>query len=155
LVRDEPAHGWRYTLRPATAGDAAFISAVRVAGLRPYVEQVWGWDDRFQAARFRESFDPHRDHVVVVEGQDVGAVSVEPRPHELVVADIELLPAWRGRGLGTVILTELVRQAHQAGLPVALQVLRVNPAQRLYQRLGFRVVGETRTHVQMRTTVPH
>jgi ribosomal protein S18 acetylase RimI-like enzyme len=154
VVDGEPAHAWHYALRPATAHDAAFIYAVRAAGLRPYVEQVWGWDDRSQAARFRESFAPHRYQVIVVAGQDVGALSVEQRPHELFVADIELLPAWRGRGLGTAILTELLRQAQQSGRPVTLHVLRVNPAQRLYHRLGFRVVGVTRIHLQMRADVP-
>ncbi len=35
-------------------------------------------------------------------------------------------------------------------LPVALQVNRVNRARRLYERLGFREVGRTETHVAMR-----
>jgi ribosomal protein S18 acetylase RimI-like enzyme len=32
---------------------------------------------------------------------------------------------------------------------VTLQVLKVNPARRLYERLGFRVTGETPTHFLM------
>jgi ribosomal protein S18 acetylase RimI-like enzyme len=153
-VGNEPAHPWHYALRPATAHDAAFIYAVRVAGLRSYVEQVWGWDDATQSARFRATFDPDRYQVIVVEGQDVGALSVEQRPNEVFLGDIEILPEWRGRGLGTAILNELVTKAHQSGLPVTLQVLRGNPAQRLYDRIGFRVVGETITHIQMHAEVP-
>jgi phosphoribosyl 1,2-cyclic phosphodiesterase len=44
---------------------------------------------------------------------------------------------------------ELLAEARTAGLPVRLRVFRVNPAQRLYRRLGFVVTGETETHVQM------
>ena len=34
-------------------------------------------------------------------------------------------------------------------MPVELQVLKVNPARRLYGRLGFQVTGETETHYLM------
>lgn len=33
--------------------------------------------------------------------------------------------------------------------PVWLQVLKVNPARALYERLGFRVVGQSDTHWHM------
>jgi hypothetical protein len=33
--------------------------------------------------------------------------------------------------------------------PLGLRVLRNNPAHRLYERLGFRVMEETETHIYM------
>ncbi len=60
-----------FTLRPATEGDFSFIHALRGAGLREYVDQIWGWDEAVQAARFREHFDPARYQVVVVDGVKV------------------------------------------------------------------------------------
>ncbi len=47
-----------------------------------------------------------------------------------------------------------VAQARAEGVPVALQVLKVNPARHLYERLGFSVVGETAMHCLMRTEAP-
>jgi ribosomal protein S18 acetylase RimI-like enzyme len=140
-----------YRLRAATDRDAAFIYRLRVAGLREYVAQVWGWDEPFQAARFREHFDPAHYQVVVVDGLDVGAVAVEWRAGEVFLADIEIQPQLRGRGLGTAIVGAVLAEAGRRELPAALQVLKVNPARRLYERLGFRVVGETPTHYLMRT----
>ncbi|HEU0114316.1 MAG TPA: GNAT family N-acetyltransferase [Thermomicrobiales bacterium] len=139
-----------YALRPATAGDAAFIHAARVLGLRPYVERTWGWDDAEQAERFDRRFDPERYQVIVVAGRDVGALSVAWRADALFIADIEILPEWRGRGLGGAIVAALADEAGRRGLPTTLQVLKVNPAVRLYRRLGFAVVGETETHYRMR-----
>jgi ribosomal protein S18 acetylase RimI-like enzyme len=53
------------------------------------------------------------------------------------------MPEYQGRGIGTAILRDFVATAHRAGLPASLHVLRVNEAaQRLYRRLGFRVVSE-------------
>jgi hypothetical protein len=40
----------------------------------------------------------------------------------------------------------VLEQARASHLPVSLRVLKVNPAQRLWRRLGFTVVGETETH---------
>lgn len=58
---------------------------------------------------------------------------------ELAVA---VLPAWRGRGTGTRLLTALAGRAAAAGHPaLSLSVQRANPALRLYERLGFREVG--------------
>jgi hypothetical protein len=43
----------RYELRPATAADYAFVYDLHVASMKPYVTQVWGWDEQTQAERFR------------------------------------------------------------------------------------------------------
>ncbi|HET7094967.1 MAG TPA: GNAT family N-acetyltransferase [Thermomicrobiales bacterium] len=138
-----------HALRPATPDDAEFIHAARVLGLRPYVERTWGWDDAEQAARFHARFDPARYQVIVVGGVDVGALSVERSADELFIADIEILPEWRGRGLGAAIIAALIGEARQRGLPTTLQVTKVNPVIRLYRRLGFDIVGESATHVRM------
>jgi ribosomal protein S18 acetylase RimI-like enzyme len=36
----------------------------------------------------------------------------------------------------------LISEAVQAILPLKLDVVKINPALRLYQRLGFRITGE-------------
>ena len=141
-------------LRPAAAADFAFVHAARVAGLREHVARLWGWDDAAQEARFRARFDPAGYQIIVVDGQDIGALSVLWSEQEVLLVDIELLPAWHGRGLGTAIVRASIAEAHAAGLPLFLQVLRGNPARRLYERLGFRETGETESHIRMRIDPP-
>lgn len=46
-------------------------------------------------------------------------------------------------------MSELFREADRSDKPVRLRVLKVNPARRLYQRLGFRIVDEDETHYTM------
>lgn len=49
---------------------------------------------------------------------------------------------FRGRGLGTRLLTELIEQAQLRGLPgLSLSVETGNPARALYERLGFMPAG--------------
>lgn len=65
------------------------------------------------------------------------------------IIEIQLLPEFQGHGIGTALLQRELRFADARGLPVRLQVLRENRARTLYERLGFRVCGETDTHFLM------
>lgn len=144
----------RYRLRPATAGDFAFLHALHVATLKEYVAQTWGWDDAAQAARFRGGFRPEASQIIVVGEREVGVLAVERRPDMIVIANIAIVPEQQGCGLGTAIIGDLLAEAARAGVPTRLRVLRVNPARRLYERLGFALEGETPTHYLLRADLP-
>ena len=47
------------------------------------------------------------------------------------------------RGLGTQLLKRLFVEGRESSLPIRLRVLAVNPAKRLYERLGFVVIETT------------
>lgn len=140
-----------YTLRAATPQDYAFLYQLHVATMKSYVTQMWGWDEALQAERFRQRFDPTRQRVVVAGGHEIGVLEVEARPSELFLANLRIVPEFQGHGWGTLVIRDLLLQARDAGVPVTLQVLRVNhAARRLYERLGFQVIQDTPTHYQMR-----
>ena len=140
-----------YQLRIATDADYDFLYDLHVATLRAYVERTWGWDEAFQRAHFREHWNPSACQIVVVGGRDAGVLQVQRRGGEIVLGNIRIAPAWQRRGLGTAIIQDILSQAQKDGLPVVLQVLKVNPAKRLYERLGFVVTDETPTHYRMTT----
>lgn len=53
-----------------------------------------------------------------------------------------LLPEYRGKGIGTALLGEMLRITKEAGYgAVSLSVNPKNPALNLYRRLGFKKVG--------------
>jgi ribosomal protein S18 acetylase RimI-like enzyme len=57
---------------------------------------------------------------------------------------IGVLPEYRGRGVGRALLGALLETARSAGLPaVSLSVEPINPAAVLYERVGFRKIGES------------
>jgi ribosomal protein S18 acetylase RimI-like enzyme len=140
-----------YRLRPATHGDRHFLYRLHVAAMRDLVEQVWGWDDAWQARYFDAQFDPARSRIIAVEGMDVGVVAVEWRADAAFIANIEILAEYQGKGIGAAVIRGVIAEAAARDLPVALQVLKINPARRLYERIGFTITGETETHYLMRT----
>jgi ribosomal protein S18 acetylase RimI-like enzyme len=143
----------RYELRPATSADYSFLYALHVATMKAYVMQVWGWDEHTQAERFQAHFDPSRLCIVMVDEQQIGVLEMEERSSEVYLANLRILPRFQGQGWGTRTLGDLLREAQELGVPLTLQVLRVNVgARQLYERLGLRVIEETPTHHRMSTT---
>ena len=63
---------------------------------------------------------------------------------------ISLLPKYRGRGIGTQLLNGLLLLIRENGYQRAsLSVQKENPALRLYQRTGFRILAEKGTEYLM------
>jgi ribosomal protein S18 acetylase RimI-like enzyme len=140
-----------YDLRKAGEADFQFLYELHEATMRDYVQATWGWDDQFQLTHFRQHFLPEQLSIVVVDGADSGVISVETRPADVFLGSIELHPRIQRRGIGAALLRRIVEGAEARHVPVRLNVLKVNVgARRLYQRLGFVVVGETETHYDMR-----
>jgi GNAT superfamily N-acetyltransferase len=137
-------------LRPATPDDYDFVFSVHCTAMRPYVEPIYGWDEDWQSCHIREQFDPDKRQIIRYGGADVGYISVEEQQSCHLLQMIAILPEYQGRGIGATLIRRLQRRARLKGVPLMLQVLKGNPARRLYERLGFKVFDATDTHHQLR-----
>jgi ribosomal protein S18 acetylase RimI-like enzyme len=145
--------------RSATAADAAFCFSV-YASTRAEELAAWGWgaaqQEIFlkmqfaaQAASYRADF-PGASHAIVLRGdRPVGTLIVNHTAEEIRLVDVALLPEHRGAGLGTAVIRHLQAEARGRGRPLRLQVLKTNPAARLYARLGFITIGSDEMRVEM------
>ena len=77
-------------------------------------------------------------------------VGDDARDDLFLIMDIALLPEYRGRGIGTAILHELLGAADRAGKTVMLHVEPNNPALRLYRRLGFEISAKSGYYLEMK-----
>jgi len=140
-------------LRAARRDDEAFLFALHRAAMREYVDAVWGWDERWQRNHFAATYAP-RHHAVIVrvepEPQDIGRISLTRHWRKLFLRDIELVAAERSHGIGTAMLRALLALARAEGRALELLVLKHNPAQRLYARVGFRIVADDGARFTMR-----
>ena len=141
--------------RPATPNDMDFLYALHVATMKEYVDKTWGWEDAFQGSIFQKNYVPAKTKVITLDGQDIGMLSVEEREADIFVSTIKIHPDFQGKGIGTGIIRNIIAEGIQKGKRVRLRVLKVNPAKRLYDRLGFSVVEETTTHYIMLTSPPN
>jgi ribosomal protein S18 acetylase RimI-like enzyme len=138
-----------YSLRPAFDSDLEAMMRIGHEGIRPYAEQLWKWDQADQERRFREGFDLATIRIVQIDDRDAGYLKVEYRDDHVFLAGIYLAKEHRCRGIGSQLIVDLLQSCRDLGKPLRLRVLRPNPAQRLYRRLGFRTVEQTETHIYM------
>ena len=137
-------------LRPAGPGDHDFLWSVQWRALGSYVTDVFGTGEAEQRAFFDEHHDISWSRIVVVDGVDAGVLAWWPRDDHWYLGTIGLLSPFQERGVGRRLIGRLLADADEAGVAVRLQVLRPNDrARALYERLGFRVDGDTGTHQQM------
>ena len=139
-------------VRPMTEADRPFVAAL-YASTRADEIAGFGWppelarafldqQHRAQEQHYRAVY-PGADWLIVErEGRPVGRLYVEERALSLHLIDISLLPERRGSGLGSALLADLIARAEALGKAVSLQVEKVNPARRLYDRLGFRATAD-------------
>jgi ribosomal protein S18 acetylase RimI-like enzyme len=139
------------SLRPITGNDFEFLRQLHKLALKSYITQTWGWDEAWQRREFTEQFNSSNGEIVAVDGTDAGLLWVSEKPTEVKLASIRRLPQFQNQGLGTRLIKDVIRDAQAKGKPVVLHVLKVNPARRLYERLGFTVSEELEWHFPMRT----
>jgi ribosomal protein S18 acetylase RimI-like enzyme len=95
----------------------------------------------------------HRASAIVHDdaGRPVAGVMVNVRAQDPPwggpwIADIWRDPDLRATGVGTALIAHVLATVHDDGLSsVSLAVTQGNPAQRSYERAGFRVVSESHT----------
>lgn len=137
------------TLRNSTQGDTALIYAITEEAMREYMEETSGaWNSEEQLHQHQRRFDPISHKIIIVDGVEAGCIAIEDFPTYTWLVKIYLLRGFRGLGIGSELISGLLRQAAAEHKALRLQVLRVNKrAQKLYFRHGFQVAHETHDHL--------
>jgi ribosomal protein S18 acetylase RimI-like enzyme len=147
------------TLRPVEKDDESFLFRLySVVRMNEVAE--WGWSEAQQEAFLRMQFNgqqagyrkayPGASHSIILsEGEPIGRLFVGKRDGALRLVDISILPEHRGAGSGTSLIRDLQDEAGRERLPLRLQVMKTNPALRLYERMGFRVIEDAGAYFQM------
>lgn len=125
-------------LRQATDADAEPLSDLYESCMRPYAEVFYPWDQH----RFRDDFNPSEIEVLLCRDEIIGFLRTKISDEYVYLAEVQLREDHRNQGLGSELVKLTLDRASALDLPVRLRVLRNNPAQHLYERLGFKQVGE-------------
>jgi ribosomal protein S18 acetylase RimI-like enzyme len=147
------------SLRPFRPQDQDFLFRL-YAGTRMHEIAGLGWPQAQQEAFFRMQFNAQQrwyesayggsEHRIVErDGEPIGRLLVLRETGAALLVDISLLPEHRGQGIGGALVQELIEQCARDRAILKLQVLKTNPALRLYERMGLRRIGEDQMYIQM------
>ncbi|HLY27838.1 MAG TPA: GNAT family N-acetyltransferase, partial [Aggregatilineales bacterium] len=98
-------------LRAATEADTTFLYDLHVKAMKAAVEKTWGWDEDFQMAYFRQHFTTDNTDLILVGDVSVGKLICQRDPQRIYLAEIEILPEYQRKGLGTAIIQALIDEA--------------------------------------------
>lgn len=147
------------SLRPIRADDEQFLYDVYASTRQEELAPV-PWTDEQKAAFLRMQFAAQHKYyleqyanadyrVILRDDRPIGRLYLDRQADEFRIVDIALLPEHRRSGIGGGLLREILAEADRAGARVSIHVERNNPALRLYERTGFRVVGDTGVYFLM------
>lgn len=144
----------RLERRRALETDRQFVEDVHVAALGPVALVGYGWPAITLREQFRSEIDLDACHVIIVDGAYAGYLSVQDRGVFWYIDAIAIAPKYQKKGVGTRVLRAVLEDAGR--VPVRLNVLHVNRARALYERLGFRIIArdERRQLMEWRARVP-
>ena len=138
-------------LRPATLEDIAFladvvITATLAQGRFPHdadlVEYRAGYEDWTRETILGAIPDCILS-VIEYNGCPIGRLRVVRTRTSITLAGIQLLPAYQNQRIGSTLIEQLKREADLKQMPLLISVEKDNPhAQRLYERLGCRIIGQ-------------
>lgn len=148
------------TLRPVQPSDRDFLYDL-YASTREEELSILPWSPEERAAfllmqfnaqdtYYRQVYPEEAFQVVLADGVAAGRLYLAELPDALDVVDIALVPAYRNRGIGSLLFGRIMTRARDLDLPVTLRVEKTNRARHLYDRLGFTLVADEGFNLYLR-----
>ncbi|MBI5724215.1 MAG: GNAT family N-acetyltransferase [Planctomycetes bacterium] len=156
IRHEKSERSWQFgnmflSLSSATQEDKEFCRRVHHAAYRDVVVRQFGaWDEPLQNMFFEKKWAPADLDMIQVNGKSAGCICRKVLPDHIWIEEIQLMPEFQERGIGSEIIKRQLNGAIRRGIPVRLQVLKANDrARELYKRLGFQLTGESEHHFLM------
>ena len=159
IVLQENSSSMSIHLRAVAAGEENFLFSVyastrademaRVEWTAEQQEAFLRMQFRAQSQFYLENYVGAEFQVILLNDQPIGRLYIHRRDNEIRIMDIALLPEFRGQGIGSTLLQDILEQGKNLNLPVTIHVEQFNPALRLYQRLGFQPKEEKGVYLLM------
>ncbi len=137
------------SFRPSRAGDFDFALELYLESTKPLLIALDRWDESKIVSRFTESFRLDQIQMLAAPPRDIGWLQLSESDEEVHIDQIHLITGHRNRGIGTKIVRALQECTAASMRRLALNVIRGNRAQALYERLGFRHDGGDEERLRM------
>lgn len=128
-------------LRPALQQDFDYCRRLYFLEMKWIIDELH-LDQASQETGFQQLWDPNQVRIITLDAVDVGWLQTITQAHELFVAQMFVDRQFQRKGIGTEVMMRVIGEATHLNHTVRVNVAKINPARRLYERLGFRVTHE-------------
>lgn len=138
--------------RAITDNDIPFLVEV-YASTREEELQMTDWSDvekkafidmqfTAQHTQYMANYKNKEFSIIMYKGDKVGRLYLNRMEDDIRIVDIAILSKHRGKGIGTPILKNILKEGAQTNRCVTIHVEKYNPAITLYERLGFKIIAD-------------
>ncbi|MDZ7898041.1 MAG: GNAT family N-acetyltransferase [Arcicella sp.] len=128
-----------FNLRTAIPQDLDLTYKIKKNVLLEYLELLWGWNEEAQYEFHQEHFNPNNFQIIEFAQTSIGYLETELHTDYLFIYNIMILKPYQQRGIGKMILEDLIKN----NTKIELEVLKVNARAILfYQNLAFTIFAE-------------
>lgn len=103
-----------------------------------------------QHAQYMANYQNAEFHIIMLDNTPIGRLYVDRRKDDIRIIDIALLKEYRDRGIGTILLANLIEESEKKKVSLSIHVEYYNFAKAWYQRYGFTQEDEVGVYVFMR-----
>jgi GNAT superfamily N-acetyltransferase len=128
-------------LRPALDQDFDYCRRLYFVEMNWIIEEL-RLDKATQEIGFQQQWDTIQVRIIMVDHADIGWLQTITQDDDPFVAQIFVDRPFQRRGIGTEVMNRLIGEAARVNQTLSLSVVKINPARRLYERLGFQVAYE-------------
>jgi len=84
------------------------------------------------------------EHASIIECNrtSIGLLKIERKQDNIELIQIQIDPLYQSKGIGKKIIEQIIDEVNSEEKSITLQVLKVNKVQKLYVRLGFKIIEE-------------
>ena len=139
------------SFRDVTFDDCEYILKLKELCLKWYIEIIYGWDMDIQREKTKEELKKHINDMKIIKynNNDVGVTTFYEENNEFVVGLIMVHPDCQNLGIGSKIISEYINIAGNDKKRIIIKTYKLNPAKKLYERLGFKQYNEDNTHIYL------
>jgi ribosomal protein S18 acetylase RimI-like enzyme len=127
--------------RKAVEGDIEYLLWLRKETIETHlINSGVLLSEEDQVLRINYLFDQAR--IIIRDKQKIGLLKLDEREDEVELVQVQLDPKFQRKGIGQQVIKSVIENALNQKKKVSLSVLKQNPAKVLYQRMGFKIIGE-------------
>ncbi|MGK7391404.1 MAG: GNAT family N-acetyltransferase [Candidatus Cyclobacteriaceae bacterium M2_1C_046] len=89
--------------------------------------------------------------IIFLSNTRIGLLKKAENDSSVEIIQIQIEPDYQGKGIGQYLIRKIIDDAALLKKAVSLSVLKANPARKLYERLGFKIVDEDENSFIMKT----
>ncbi len=134
-------------IKKSTKQDYQYCYRLTKTNMLDYFTKYWGgWKPEV----FRKDFDLKSTKIIFKNNRRVGYYVLKNKEDHFYLDNIQISPILIGKGIGTYLMKKIEKEVSKSNIrKIKLEVFKDNPAKRLYEKFGYKIVKDKGTSVVM------